>query len=132
MNKKITIEPDNSIWENGMMDKFVRGMYWQIKFEAEQMYSKDIDKSIRALRLHQSIIITLAYIANLADMDIYCELNDMNKPSKSNLHLQLSEWLDFKHKCGLKELKYYFDDRAATVMKEEERLKKEEEDCKDE
>ena len=132
MNKKINTEPDRKKWQSGMMDPFVRGMYWNIKNEAKNMYSKDMDKCIRALRLHQTIIITLAYLANLADMDIYCELNGLDKPKITNMHKQLSEWLDFKEECGIKELKDYFKDRAATVMEEEARLKEEEEDCKDE
>ena len=125
-------QPTPNMWEAGMLDPFIRGMWWQIKNEAETIYPKTMDKTIRAFRIHEFLVCAEAYIVHLGESEIYCRLNNMTNPRKKTLTEQIKVWLEFKRHSELHDMDMYFKDRALEVAKEIIRLKKEEEDCKDE
>ena len=115
-----------------MLDPFIRGMWWQIKNEAETIYPKTMDRTIRAFRIHEFFIDALACIVHLGECEIYCRLNEMAVPRKQFLNDEIKVWLEFKKHSELHDIDKYFEDRAMEVVREQIRLKKEEEDCKDE
>ena len=125
--KEINTKPNVTYWESGMMDKFIRGMYFQIKNEAEVMCPENMDDNIYALRIHQFLLEAFRYIITLGEMDIYCNLVGLDKPHYPTLHQQFSIWKCFMKSCGLTDMGEYLEKRASEVMKEEARLKEEEE-----